>query len=308
MDTPKNNGCQVENIKSQDDMKNLIAVFFGQNNILTVPRILIDFTGSLESALMLNQLLYWNSRTDNPGQWIYKSHKDWNDELSFSRQTARTAIEKLKKKKLILTYIKKIKGVPVTHFKIDVSRFSADFIQFLHKEPKNEFGKGEINQSERAKSTNGKGEINQSINTETTDIDYNKDYVINGDVPISKTEKEIGTSLISINLKLIDSILSTTDIKYNNPDTKEILTYYLTEYAKKFGLQHPILKTEYWTRVINDLFLNPVSAMCVDLAPDEWKIIIGKYFSTEFSAEVDYNILHFATAAILDCRFYEVLY
>ncbi|MFH1076549.1 MAG: hypothetical protein V1753_06885, partial [Pseudomonadota bacterium] len=63
-------------MSNQKDIFNLIKALAGQANILTIPRAFIKFTGSVEAALLLSQIIYWGDR--NPrGKWFYKSYREW---------------------------------------------------------------------------------------------------------------------------------------------------------------------------------------------------------------------------------------
>ena len=66
----------------QQQVYALIAQFSGQANILTIPRLFIDWTGDHLTALLLSQIIYWSSRTNDPDGWFYKSAKEWEEELT----------------------------------------------------------------------------------------------------------------------------------------------------------------------------------------------------------------------------------
>ena len=55
----------------------LIARVAGQANILTIPRLFIDWTGDHISALLLSQVVYWSSRTADPEGWFYSHRRDY---------------------------------------------------------------------------------------------------------------------------------------------------------------------------------------------------------------------------------------
>ena len=68
----------------QRQVYHLIERFAGQANVLTIPRLFIDWTGDHISALLLSQIIYWFSRTKDSDGWFYKSAKEWQDELGIS--------------------------------------------------------------------------------------------------------------------------------------------------------------------------------------------------------------------------------
>ena len=79
----------------------LIAHFSGQNNILTIPRPFIHFCGGINAALFLSQLLYWTDRAKRADGFIYKSYKEWQEEIGLSENQVRRAVIKLEGEKII---------------------------------------------------------------------------------------------------------------------------------------------------------------------------------------------------------------
>jgi len=92
-----------------------IRAFGGQPKTITIPRPFVDFTGTLEAGMMLNQLIYWSERDGGRGR-IYKSDKDWSDELCLSKYAVRQARERLVEKGVLRTEIHRANGTPTTHY------------------------------------------------------------------------------------------------------------------------------------------------------------------------------------------------
>lgn len=118
----------------QSEIFSLIQHLTGQKNILTVPRAFIAYTGSLEAALLLSQIIYWSDRTKNPQGWFYKSYLDWQAELSLSKHKVNTAVNQIKSKGILKTKVKKANGNPTLHYRFDANAFIASFSVFLTKE------------------------------------------------------------------------------------------------------------------------------------------------------------------------------
>jgi len=95
----------------RDKVKVLLSQFTGHENIIAVPRVLIDVTDDWTLAAMLNQLLYWSSQKE----WIYKSLDDWNNEVG---GVSRYKMNQLKELPYIETKLKKANGSPTTHYKV----------------------------------------------------------------------------------------------------------------------------------------------------------------------------------------------
>ena len=118
-------------------MFDLIQALIGQANVLTVPRAFVAYTGSLEAALLLSQILYWSDKTKNPQGWFYKSYREWQSELSLSKHKVNTAVNQIKSKGFLKTKVKKANGNPTLHYKLDANAFIASFSVFLTKESEN---------------------------------------------------------------------------------------------------------------------------------------------------------------------------
>lgn len=102
----------------RDEILSLIKEISGQHNMLVVPRLLIDITLDIKSALLLSQLIYWSDRAGDRNGWIYKSHKDWQTELGLNRYFLDKARDRLIQLGLIEVKIKKANGSPTMHFRV----------------------------------------------------------------------------------------------------------------------------------------------------------------------------------------------
>lgn len=142
----------------RDNIYNIISQFTGQANVLTIPRVFIEYTGSMKAALLLSQIIYWTERTGDKEGWFYKTYKDWEDELMMSEASIRRARKVLEKMGLIETKIKKANGNPTVYYKLRIDNFKETFLSFLNKRSCQD------DRNEPVKSE------------ETINKDYNKDY------------------------------------------------------------------------------------------------------------------------------------
>lgn len=59
------------------------------NDILDRPiafhRCFVSLTGSIASALMLSQAVYWSKRTEDPDGWFYKKVEEWEEETGLKK-------------------------------------------------------------------------------------------------------------------------------------------------------------------------------------------------------------------------------
>ena len=111
-----------ERALAQQAVISLIARVAGQANVLTIPRLFIDWTGDHLAALLLSQMLYWSERTKDPDGWFYKSAKEWEAELGISGYKLTRATKQLGEAG-VETTLRKVNGAPTLHYRIDQNRF-----------------------------------------------------------------------------------------------------------------------------------------------------------------------------------------
>jgi len=84
----------------------------------------VDWTGSINAALMLSQLAYWTPRK-KPGEWIYKTAEDWEEELGLTQKQQRHARILLEESGLVE---EKLMGVPAKlYFRINEREYLRRF-------------------------------------------------------------------------------------------------------------------------------------------------------------------------------------
>ena len=107
-----------------------IEAISGHANLLTIPRVFVDFTGALDTALFLSQSIYWSDKGDQDG-WFFKSYSDWQKEITLSEYQIRKAATTLKEMGILETKIRKAYGSPTVHYRINKEIFSDSFLKFL---------------------------------------------------------------------------------------------------------------------------------------------------------------------------------
>jgi hypothetical protein len=150
-------------MKNRQTLLAAIKAICGQANILAVPHVFVDFTGSLDCALLLSQIIYWSERTQDPAGWFYKSHQDWLAEIGLSEYRVRKSVKKLAALGILETAVKRAPtGNPTCHYRLDWPAFSETFLNFLQvRSPKKC-----ANETEKSAET-----LNTEITTEITDIE-----------------------------------------------------------------------------------------------------------------------------------------
>ena len=77
--------------KYSDLVLSLITLSGGKDDVIVVHKSFVKFTGSLESGMLLGQMLYWTPRAVARGNWIAKTDREFQEELSLSRYALRQA-------------------------------------------------------------------------------------------------------------------------------------------------------------------------------------------------------------------------
>ena len=108
-----------------------LLVMAGQESVITVHRAFVDFTGSLEAALMLNQLLYWTGRAIRQDGFIYKSDEEWQHELCLTRYSVRAARARLESIGILETKRMRANGAPTTHYRLKIEALTSAWQRWL---------------------------------------------------------------------------------------------------------------------------------------------------------------------------------
>ncbi|HZH92195.1 MAG TPA: hypothetical protein VEX70_16480 [Pyrinomonadaceae bacterium] len=115
----------------RSDIFTLIKSLTGQNNVLTIPVEFIHYTGSIDAALFLSQLLYWTDKGRRADGFIYKTYKEWENEICLSEYEVKKARKNLEAKGILETKVMRANGNPTVHYFLDSEKFSESFLEFL---------------------------------------------------------------------------------------------------------------------------------------------------------------------------------
>lgn len=114
-----------------DAVFNVISSLTGQKNIIPIPVEFIRFTGDYHTAALLNQIIYWTERTNDPEGWFYKSYEEWESEIALNKYFVSKSIKLLIQKGIIETVVRKINNNTVLHYRLLKETFSELFISHL---------------------------------------------------------------------------------------------------------------------------------------------------------------------------------
>jgi len=121
-------------------LKQTLLKTAGQHATLTYHRPLGAFTGSVVSALMLSQLLYWHDEDD---PWRAVRHEDWKDLLGRGAVTdyrLRECREDLQEQGIIETDLRHAGGAPTHHYRLRMDELMGQWRAFTSERPRDGSG------------------------------------------------------------------------------------------------------------------------------------------------------------------------
>jgi hypothetical protein len=139
-----------------DDLTATLITLSGDDSVITVRKPFVEFTGSLEAAMMLSQLLYWTPRSKADG-WIAKTDDEWTEELCLTGYAIRKARKILEDMEVLETDLRKFKGAPTVHYRLIQETLRHKWILWIRK-------------IDFSKSQNGTCENAESYTETTTEI------------------------------------------------------------------------------------------------------------------------------------------
>lgn len=171
----------------------------GFRNLIAIPRFFIDYTGNLDSAIFLSQLLYWSDNSVRPDGAVYKKYEDWRKEIGLSEYEVKQSVKVLKKKDVLKTKLKKANGAPTLHYYLDIGKLSSSIKEFVLNDHFAIGNQEEIKIPNAINSDLESEETNDSL-TETstqtiTDITYKRESELSDDSFASHSELDSGDDL-----------------------------------------------------------------------------------------------------------------
>lgn len=106
----------------------LLALSGAENSVVVVHKAFVKFTGSIEAAIMMSQLLYWTTRSTRNG-WIAKTDSDFAEELCLTVYAVRQSRGRLEQMGFLETDLRKFNGTPTMHYHLDLQKLEELWIQ-----------------------------------------------------------------------------------------------------------------------------------------------------------------------------------
>jgi len=114
----------------------------GHHHVLGVSPVLIDLMeGDIVGATVLNQILYWTDRTNDPDGYFWKTYAQWKSELGFGKyrmmrvfygdSRTKTRKKNLQDVGVEITHKKAPNGLRVNFYRLNQPHFFAHLVEFL---------------------------------------------------------------------------------------------------------------------------------------------------------------------------------
>lgn len=172
-------------------ISNLIISYSGQKRTINIPVLYLELLEDYNTAVILNQLIYWSDRSNRTDGYFFKSYKEWAEEVFLSQYQVKKAIDKLKKLDLVETKLKKSYGSPTLHYKVDMEEIS----KWIIKKLDNRISRNLINDYEETSYSLTKNTTENTTENTTQHTENNfkvnnskpKDKKINDKDPVTKS-------------------------------------------------------------------------------------------------------------------------
>lgn len=292
-------------------------LFINKDNVLIVNTELAVVLGSVNEAIVINQLHYWLESNKKQGRnfkggkyWIYNSYKDWieRDFPFWSEYTLKRIITSLETKKLVIS-------ANYNQMKVDKTKWYTIDYDTLDELVKNH-RKSSIS-SERAISHDGHKQNARpiqetNINTLSNDKDINTFFGKKGSRFISE-DYSLGELKEHIK-KPIREELEDCGIFDNGEKESQIIDLIVMFYEKWyecFGFRHRVLSDKAYQNIV-DRFLNEPDIMNGTEPTICYPLMMDKYMITDFGKnsgkEINKSLSHFMCDEIRDKLFYQTCY
>ena len=110
----------------------LLKEMSGQSKVMTIPRLYIEYMGSLDGGLVLSQVIYYSDRGSRTDGWFYKSYVEWTEELTLTKYQVSKQANIMKDKSILETKVMKANGSPTVHYRFLFDAFQLSLVKFFN--------------------------------------------------------------------------------------------------------------------------------------------------------------------------------
>jgi hypothetical protein len=127
----------------------------GKDNIIFRIKLFAELLdGDQKAGWMLNQVIYWSDRTNDPDGWFWKTYADWYDEIGLTEREIRRIVRGDKRRKTpkktlqdlgIEVSVRRAQtGSPTMHYRINQPLFFAILVDHLERNHGLAFGENQL--------------------------------------------------------------------------------------------------------------------------------------------------------------------
>ncbi len=275
--------------------KKILALFSGQASTITTPRLYIQLTGSHSLGAVLNQAVYWSTRSHCDDQWFYKKYDEWFEEINVPERTLRRHFDKLEERGWITTKVKKVGGNNIKHVRPDMERIIESISTMLNLDRPNRPqcpDKPEVKQPAQDPNPNPctiiapTGQIGRLEPANLAGSSYTDDYL-----QINTTKLQVSSSFVfseSVDQKLLD-LRHPKDTRSDEEFLKECLDHVENHSDNNFPrLKRAHALAKLLTRLRGD---NIIFTTKTDTQPEQQSSVTpqGPFSSEELAIIADYK-------------------
>lgn len=250
----------------------------GVCNVVVTPEIFIHLCGDTATALMLSHLCYWTDRGVREDGFLWKSAREWMQEVGLTRRQLNWATARLEEMKLLKVEKKLAQGHPTLHYWLNQVNLLKAICTF---KPNHMY--------KRTNATCTDGQMLQRLYPE------NSSETLKNEKGSPRKRDERALSLKAF---LKDAKVNGWQVE---EEALEVVRYFLQEYKRHRREDHPNLKLSQWQQIFSTILSCDDTS---DLTVAHHKLMIDRYFNTFFE-NCDYRIMHYNTDGIKRNRLYE---
>lgn len=219
-------------------IRELLSRISGQDNTFTVPRIFVEYTGDLTTAVLLNQIVFYSDKSKRTDGYFYKTYKEWEENVCLTERQVRYSINKLKEKGVVETKLMKANGSPTVHYKLLFDKFVESILTFCQNRTEQIVSIQSDNLSETLTEITTETTTEKKIKkTKTKTKPLKKEYaefVKMTDSEFSKLVEKYGESLTNKMIETLDNYKGANDKTYES-DYRAILYWVAGKVIKEYG-------------------------------------------------------------------------
>ena len=118
-------------MNNYESISSLISSFSGQERHFAIPRVYVELVSDFNTAILLNQIVFWSDKSKRKDGYFYKSYVEWEEETTLTEYQVRRSSKVLKDMGLVETVLKKANGSPTLHYKVNMDKLSESILKKL---------------------------------------------------------------------------------------------------------------------------------------------------------------------------------